>query len=122
MKKLLLLGFVILGILLLFFLNQKTTKPNMNKQHQSVNLEGKEVATLGGGCFWCIEAVFDELRGVESVESGYSGGTVPDPSYQQVCSGNTGHAEVIQIVFDPKMISFKEILEVMYTVHDHTTR
>lgn len=83
--------------------------------------EGKQVATLGGGCFWCTEAVFDDLRGVESVVSGYSGGSVPDPSYQQVCSGRTGHAEVIRVTFDPQTISYKELLEIFFTVHDPTT-
>jgi len=83
--------------------------------------KGKGIATLGGGCFWCTEAVFTELKGVEKVESGYSGGTVPNSSYQQVCSGRTGHAEVVQITFDPKVISFKEILQIFFTVHDPTT-
>ncbi|HEX8141490.1 MAG TPA: peptide-methionine (S)-S-oxide reductase MsrA [Pyrinomonadaceae bacterium] len=83
--------------------------------------KGREVATLGGGCFWCTEAVFDELKGVESVESGYSGGAGANPTYAQVCSGTTGHAEVIQVTFDPQVISFKEILEVFFTVHDPTT-
>jgi len=83
--------------------------------------ESKQTATLGGGCFWCMEAVFLELKGVEKVESGYSGGSVPNPSYAQVCSGATGHAEVIQITFDSKMISFKEILQVFFTLHDPTT-
>ena len=86
-----------------------------------VELNGMEVATLGGGCFWCMEAVFGEVRGVESVESGYSGGTVPNPTYQQVCSGTTGHAEVVQITYDPKVISFKELLEIFFTLHDPTT-
>src|SRR5215212_948327 len=80
-----------------------------------------EVATLGGGCFWCLEAVYDELRGVEEVESGYSGGPVPDPSYRQVCTGTTGHAEVVQVTFDPEIVSFREILEVFFTIHDPTT-
>lgn len=80
-----------------------------------------QVATLGGGCFWCTEAVFDELKGVEHVESGYSGGTVANPTYEQVCTGTTGHAEVVQITFDPKGISFKEILQIFFTVHDPTT-
>ena len=80
-----------------------------------------ELATLGGGCFWCTEAVFDELNGVISVESGYSGGTVANPTYRQVCTGTTGHAEVAQITFDPKAISYKEILELFFTVHDPTT-
>jgi len=81
----------------------------------------QEVATLGGGCFWCTEAVFRELKGVIKVESGYSGGTVANPSYQQVCTGKTGHAEVAQITFDPQTISYKEILEIFFTVHDPTT-
>jgi peptide-methionine (S)-S-oxide reductase len=80
-----------------------------------------EVATLGGGCFWCLEAVFDELNGVERVESGYAGGTVPNPSYEAVCAETTGHAEVVQIIFDPQVVSFKEILQVFFTIHDPTT-
>lgn len=83
--------------------------------------QGREVATLGGGCFWCTEAVFDELRGVERVESGYSGGASANPTYQQVCSGTTGHAEVVRVTFDPQVVSFREILEVFFTVHDPTT-
>ncbi|HEV3470414.1 MAG TPA: peptide-methionine (S)-S-oxide reductase MsrA [Pyrinomonadaceae bacterium] len=82
---------------------------------------GREVATLAGGCFWCLEAVFDELRGVEDVVSGYSGGRVPDPTYQQVCGGATGHAEVVQITFDPREVSFRELLRVFFTIHDPTT-
>jgi peptide-methionine (S)-S-oxide reductase len=80
-----------------------------------------EVATLGGGCFWCLEAVYDELRGVLSVESGYSGGEVVNPTYRQVCTGTTGHAEVVQVTFDPEAVSFREILEVFFTIHDPTT-
>ncbi len=80
-----------------------------------------EIATLGGGCFWCLEALFDDLRGVEKVVSGYSGGTVPNPSYSEVCTGTTGHAEVVQIPFDPQIISFRELLEVFFTIHDPTT-
>ena len=83
--------------------------------------QAKEVVTFGGGCFWCTEAVFEQLKGVEKVESGYSGGAVPNPSYEQVCTRDTGHAEVNQITFDPKVISLKEILEVFFTVHDPTT-
>ncbi|HUJ72334.1 MAG TPA: peptide-methionine (S)-S-oxide reductase MsrA, partial [Verrucomicrobiae bacterium] len=86
-----------------------------------MNASTTETITLGGGCFWCTEAVFEELKGVTKVESGYSGGTVPNPSYEQVCSGTTGHAEVSQITFDPKVISLKQILEVFFTVHDPTT-
>jgi peptide-methionine (S)-S-oxide reductase len=80
-----------------------------------------EVATLAGGCFWCLEAVYDQLRGVADVVSGYSGGTVPNPSYKQVCTGTTGHAEVVQVAFDPATISFREILEVFFSIHDPTT-
>ena len=80
-----------------------------------------ETATLAAGCFWCVEAVFDDLRGVESVESGYSGGHTENPTYQQVCSETTGHAEVIQLKFDANIISFKEILQVFFAVHDPTT-
>src|SRR5205823_13611811 len=81
----------------------------------------REVATLGGGCFWCTEAIFDQLKGVEKVESGYSGGKVPNPSYEDVCTGATGHAESIQITFNPKQISFKDILQIFFTLHDPTT-
>lgn len=80
------------------------------------------VATLGGGCFWCLEAVFEQLQGVEGVVSGYAGGFVADPSYEQVCDGATGHAEVVQVTFDPGTISFRELLEVFFTIHDPTTR
>lgn len=83
--------------------------------------ERYETATLGGGCFWCLEAVFDELQGVVSVESGYMGGSKPDPTYEEVCSGRTGHAEVVHVTFDPAVITFREILEVFFAVHDPTT-
>jgi len=83
--------------------------------------ERREVATLAGGCFWCLEAVYDELRGVEDVVSGYAGGRVPDPTYQQVCAGTTGHAEVVQLTFDPREVSFRELLRVFFTIHDPTT-
>ena len=81
----------------------------------------REVATLGGGCFWCLEAVYEELRGVESSVSGYAGGDVADPTYEQVCAGVTGHAEVVQLTFDPREVSFRELLEVFFTIHDPTT-
>ncbi len=80
-----------------------------------------EITTLGGGCFWCLEAIFNELRGVEKVVSGYSGGDVPNPTYREVCSGTTAHAEVVQITFDPEIISFRELLQVFFTIHDPTT-
>lgn len=78
-------------------------------------------ATLGGGCFWCLEAVFEQLRGIDKVESGYAGGNTPDPSYRQVCGGDTGHAEVVQVTFDPSAISYRELLEVFFAIHDPTT-
>src|SRR6266566_4348336 len=80
-----------------------------------------EIAVLGGGCFWCLEAVYNELRGVERVISGYAGGSAPNPTYEQVCSGRTGHAEVVQVAFDPSVISLREILQVFFTIHDPTT-
>ena len=80
-----------------------------------------EVATLAGGCFWCLEAVFDDLKGVEDVVSGYAGGRVRNPSYEAVCTGTTGHAEVVQIKFDPSVVSFRDILNVFFTIHDPTT-
>ena len=82
---------------------------------------GAEKATFGAGCFWCTEAVFQQLKGVHGVQSGYSGGTVKNPTYEQVCRGRTGHAEVIQITFDPKVISYAELLEVFWQTHDPTT-
>lgn len=81
----------------------------------------KEIITLGGGCFWCIEAIFHEVRGVEKAESGYSGGWLANPTYHQVCTGTTGHAEVVQITFNPAIISLEELLEIFFTVHDPTT-
>ena len=80
-----------------------------------------EIATLAGGCFWCLEAVFDEIKGIESVESGYSNGHVINPSYRAVCNGDTGHAEVIRIQFDPSIISFRDLLNVFFAIHDPTT-
>ena len=94
----------------------------MNQENQTQALGRRtEVATLGGGCFWCLEAVYSELKGVDHVESGYSGGTVAHPSYHEVCTGRTGHAEVVQIRFDPEAISYREILEVFFDIHDPTT-
>jgi peptide-methionine (S)-S-oxide reductase len=84
-------------------------------------VKSTETATLAGGCFWCLEAVYNELRGVERVISGYAGGSAPHPTYEQVCSGRTGHAEVVQVTFDPGIISYREILEVFFTIHDPTT-
>jgi peptide-methionine (S)-S-oxide reductase len=84
-------------------------------------MSNSQTAVFGGGCFWCIEAVFDQLKGVESVESGYMGGKNPNPTYQQVCEGNTGHVEIVRVNFDPQHISFTELLDVFFTVHDPTT-
>jgi peptide-methionine (S)-S-oxide reductase len=83
--------------------------------------EQTEVAILGGGCFWCLEAVYLEARGVTRVESGYMGGFQPDPTYEQVCAGTTGHAEVVRVEFDPAQVSYRDILEVFFTIHDPTT-
>lgn len=82
----------------------------------------RQAATLGGGCFWCLEAVYDGLRGVASVESGYMGGSKPDPTYEEVCGGRTGHAEVVRISFDPSVLTYEEILQVFFVIHDPTTR
>lgn len=80
-----------------------------------------ETATLGGGCFWCLEAVYQDLKGVQHVESGYAGGKTADPTYEQVCEGMTGHAEVVRLGFDPAVVSYREILEIFFTIHDPTT-
>ena len=80
-----------------------------------------EVATLAGGCFWCLEAVFDQFKGVESVESGYMGGDSPNPSYEDICTGDTGHAEVVRVTFDPAVVGFRDLLAVFFTIHDPTT-
>lgn len=93
----------------------------MTDRNQTTVASGKEVTTLGGGCFWCLEAVFDQVEGVESVESGYMGGDVPDPTYEAVCTGRTGHAEVIQVLFDPHVIPYRQLLEVFFAMHDPTT-
>jgi peptide-methionine (S)-S-oxide reductase len=82
---------------------------------------GRETATLAGGCFWCLEAVFLDLKGIESVVSGYMGGTLADPTYEAVCTGTTGHAEVVELTYDPAVISYRDILDVFFTIHDPTT-
>lgn len=90
--------------------------------NSETNGQGKfEVATLAGGCFWCLEAVYDELKGVQRVVSGYAGGDTPNPTYEQVCSGRTGHAEVVQIEYDPSVVSYRDLLEIFFTIHDPTT-
>jgi len=92
----------------------------MGGESRSVSLEG-EVAILAGGCFWCLEAVYDQVEGVRSVESGYIGGTMDHPTYEAVCGGQTGHAEAVRITFDPRVITYKELLEIFFTIHDPTT-
>lgn len=82
---------------------------------------GEGIATLAGGCFWCLEAVYDQVKGVEAVESGYIGGQATDPTYEAVCSGRTGHAEAVRITFDPTVISYRELVEVFFVIHDPTT-
>lgn len=94
----------------------------MSQEQSQIHLGSvTEVATLGGGCFWCLEAIFEEVRGVEKVVPGYSGGNVVNPSYSEVCKGSTGHAEAVHVTFDPKMITFRQILEIFFSVHDPST-
>lgn len=106
-------------VALLALATANTAAQKMNTTNSPTN--GLELATLGGGCFWCIEAVFERLDGVKSVTSGYAGGTVPNPTYEQVCTGKSGHAEVAQIAFDPKKITFEQLLETFWEAHDPTT-
>jgi peptide-methionine (S)-S-oxide reductase len=102
--------------------SQAKEEPVMNQpSDENIDVEGLEVATLGGGCFWCLEPVFEELQGVKKAEVGYAGGDVENPSYEAVCSGETGHAEVVQVWFDPEVISFRRLLEVFFDIHDPTT-
>ena len=113
-------------IFLLFFLllnlNTMAQNPSSTPLDQAISPNTKvETATFGAGCFWCVEAVFQELQGVLKVESGYMGGRTIDPTYREVCSGSTGHAEVARITFDPSVISYEELLEVLWTTHDPTT-
>ena len=95
---------------------------NQSTQNQPANQASQAIATLAGGCFWCVEAVFENVRGVSKVESGFAGGVMLNPTYRQVCSGESGHAEVIQVTFDPSTVSYEELLLVFFTVHDPTTR
>ena len=100
----------------------ETMSTEQNKESEMMGTgQSKEVATLAGGCFWCLEAVYKTLRGVTGVVSGYAGGDVLNPTYYQVCEGTTGHAEVVQITFDPRAVTFRELLEVFFTIHDPTT-
>lgn len=107
--------FIFLAMAIVGYPQKKTGTPTMNTNDQM------ELATLGGGCFWCTEAVFLAVKGVSKVESGYSGGKVKNPTYREVCSGLTGHAEVIRVTFDPKVVSYEDILEIFWNTHDPTT-
>lgn len=118
MNKMLSILFMLMWIVNPF--NLRSLTGNEKSNHMDINTK-YETATFGGGCFWCTEAMFRELEGVIKVESGYAGGQVPNPTYKQVCTGTTGHAEVIQITFDPSKISYDEILLVHFTTHDPTT-
>ena len=93
----------------------------MGNDNDNTRPDGKASATLAGGCFWCLEAVYVELEGVEKVASGYAGGAIPNPSYEQVCSGRTGHAEIVQVTFDPGVVTYEDLLGVFFTIHDPTT-
>ncbi len=95
--------------------------PSPEKKPMTTTPTGNETATLGGGCFWCIEAVFERVQGIVDAASGYAGGHTKNPTYDEVCSDTTGHAEVVQLVFDPKVISYREILEIFFAMHDPTT-
>lgn len=110
---------IILAIMLLSGENVSYFDTKQGKKME--NNAALETATFGSGCFWCTEAIFDRIKGVESVESGYSGGSVPDPSYEAVCTGKTGHAEVIQVRYNPKVVSYDELLEIFWKTHDPTT-
>ncbi len=112
-----LLSILILAVVLIGAAGQ-TSKPKGKKMETEQKLE---TATLGAGCFWCVEAIYQRLEGVEKVESGYSGGVKKDPTYEEVCTGRTGHAEVIRVTFDPKKITFKDLLGVFFKTHDPTT-
>lgn len=120
---------ILVGVLSLMFFtacaqseNKEETKVDSTKTVPKMsNKNDLDTATFGAGCYWCVEAIFQQLKGVEKVVSGFSGGQVKNPSYKEVCNGTTGHAEVIQLTYDPKVISFKELLEVFWTTHDPTT-
>ena len=125
------------GVVLFLACNPKTVSPSPKESmtvsdaseakkikvtmQDSIKKDSLEVATLGGGCFWCIEAVFDELKGVQKAVSGYTGGTKDNPTYREVCYGKTGHAEVVDVYFDPNVVSYEDILRVFFHVHDPTT-
>ena len=119
--KIIMLSLILSGVFTVLSCNPSTTQPTIMREETIPAGTKTDTATFGTGCFWCTEAVFQELKGVLKVTSGYSGGTVKNPSYEEVCSGTTGHAECLQIIYDPKMISFDELLEVFWEAHDPTT-
>jgi len=119
--KIIMLSVILSSIISVLSCNTSTTQPIIMREETIPAGIKTDTATFGTGCFWCTEAVFQELKGVLKVTSGYSGGTVKNPSYEDVCSGTTGHAECLQIIYDPKVISFDELLEVFWEAHDPTT-
>jgi len=123
MRKVFINKFIIISLLSIGYLSYGWGNSwNQNiMDEQNIKKAHFETATLGGGCFWCVEAIYQDLKGVEKVESGYAGGSIKNPTYQEVCSGLTGHAEVTNITFDPDIISFKELLDVFWEIHDPTT-
>jgi peptide-methionine (S)-S-oxide reductase len=124
MKRLLAYSTVVLTFIFVIFIGLQTGKSQTRKKVNKMNKNETaklDTATFGEGCFWCTEAIFQRLKGVISATSGYSGGTVANPSYEEVCTGNTGHAEVTQVVYDPKVISYDELLKVFWKTHDPTT-
>jgi peptide-methionine (S)-S-oxide reductase len=114
-------GFVFMLLLLSCNLAAKEKENNLSISMNTELMDGQELATFGNGCFWCTEAIFEQLEGVDKVASGYAGGEVKNPSYKAVCTGTTGHAEVIRLTFDPKVISYRELLDVFFSTHDPTT-
>ena len=114
-------GFVFMLIFLSCNISAKEQQNNLNISMNIEPIEGQEFATFGNGCFWCTEAIFEQLEGVTKVESGYAGGDIKNPTYNAVCTGTTGHAEVIRLIFDPKVISYRELLDVFFSTHDPTT-
>ncbi len=115
---------LVLSLILLVSCQAKEKKYVVQEYKEPIKMniqEGKEVATFAGGCFWCTEAIFQEVKGVEKVVSGYTGGTIKNPAYREVCNGTTGHAEAIQITFAPKLVSYEDLLEIFFGTHDPTT-
>lgn len=121
MKKSLILTVYLQVVMMTAFASCTSSSFQQTEKKSIMTSEKLETATFGAGCFWCVEAIFQQLKGVEKVVSGYSGGTVKNPSYKEVCTGNTGHAEVVQITYNPAVISYQDLLEVFFQTHDPTT-